>query len=145
MNSTDTNQLEELWAYNKALEESPEYQSILPEVMKEVYTIYVNERLESLESFLESEKDNPYYSQPIIPDDLPFGSPQDVLSEIDEAKMKVSNAKEYMPDNPERAANVLEQLGCCHRLWSLQKRILKEKYGITWHTPAELNPDIIFD
>ena len=141
----DIYQLEELWAYNKALEDSPEYQSILPEVMKEVYTIYVNERLESLESFLESEKDNPYFSQPIIPDDLPFGSPQDVLSEIDEAKMKVSNAKEYMPDNPQMAAHFLLQLGSCHRLWSLQKTILKEKYGITWYTPAELNPDIKFD
>ena len=145
MNNADTNKLEELRAYNQALEDSLEYQSILSEVMKEVYTIYVNERLESLESFLESEKDNPYFSQPIIPDDLPFGSPQDVLSEIDEAKMKVLIAKEYMPDNPQMAASVLEQLGSCHRIWSMQKTILKEKYGITWYTPAELNPDIIFD
>ena len=145
MNSPNNNQIEELRAYNQALEDSPEYQSILPEVMKEVYTIYVNERLESLESFLEREKDNPYFSQPIIPDDLPFCSPQDVLSEIDEAKMKVLIAKEYMPDNPERAASALEQLGCCHRIWSMQKTILKEKHGITWYTPAELNPDIKFD
>ena len=50
-----------------------------------------------------------------------------------------------MPDNPERAANLFIQLGSCHTLWALQKRILKEKYGITWYTPAELHPEIKYD
>jgi hypothetical protein len=36
-------------------------------------------------------------------------------------------------------------LGYCHSLWDEQKRILREKYGIDWKTPAELNPDICFD
>jgi hypothetical protein len=48
--------------------------------------------------------------------------------------------------NPTNGADELfMQLGCCHTIWSLQKRILKEKYGITWYTPAELNPDVKFD
>lgn len=129
------NQLEELRAYNQAIEDSPEYQSILPEVMKEVYTIFVNERIEDLERTLDKED--------IEADNDVFSSLYKELRKSTEEKLK--EAKSLMPDNPERAANVLEQLGCCHRLWSLQKRILKEKYGITWHTPAELNPDIIFD
>jgi len=37
------------------------------------------------------------------------------------------------------------QLGNCHRLWTMQKNILKEKYGITWYSPAELHPEIKFD
>jgi hypothetical protein len=40
---------------------------------------------------------------------------------------------------------VLSQIGSCHRLWDMQKQILKEKYDITWYTPAELNPEIKFD
>lgn len=35
--------------------------------------------------------------------------------------------------------------GYCHALWVVKKRILKEKYGITWRTPAEMNPDVMFD
>ena len=135
MNSTDNNQLEELRAYNQAIEDSPEYQSILPEVMKEVYTIFVNERIEDLERTLDKED--------IEADNDVFSSLYKELRKSTEEKLK--EAKSLMPDNPERAANVLEQLGCCHRLWSLQKRILKEKYGITWYTPAELNPDTKFD
>jgi hypothetical protein len=30
-------------------------------------------------------------------------------------------------------------------LWSVKQRILKEKYGIDWRTPAEMNPDASFD
>ena len=36
-------------------------------------------------------------------------------------------------------------LGYCFMYWSAKKRILKEKYGIDWKTPCELNPDVLFD
>lgn len=146
MSTRDEKSIEELRAYNKALEQYPEYQRILPEVMKEVYTIFVNERIKSEEDFLERvNEDDPFYSQPFIPDDLPFVSPLDELSLIDSTKIKISQAKELMPHNPEMAAQIFMQLGSCHTLWSLQKTILKEKYGITWYSPAELNPDIKYD
>ena len=138
--------IEELRIQNNALERSPEYQRILPEVMNEVYTIFVNERIKSEEDFLENVDENdPYFSQPIIPDDLPFVTPYDELSIIDATKMKISEAKEFMPHDPEKAANVLTMMGSCHRLWAIQKQILKEKYDITWYTPAELHPDIRYD
>jgi hypothetical protein len=35
--------------------------------------------------------------------------------------------------------------GGCHMLWITKKRILKDKYGVDWRTPAEMNPHIIFD
>lgn len=34
------------------------------------------------------------------------------------------------------------ELGFCHIVWETKKRILKEKYGMEWKTPAEENPDI---
>lgn len=37
------------------------------------------------------------------------------------------------------------QLGYCHHYWSVKERILREKYGIEWHSPRKMNPGIIFD
>jgi hypothetical protein len=36
-------------------------------------------------------------------------------------------------------------IGFCHVLWKKKKEILRERYGLEWQTPAELNPDIKFD
>jgi hypothetical protein len=36
-------------------------------------------------------------------------------------------------------------LGQCHVFWAIKKRILKEKYGIDWKTPKEMNPKTAFD
>ena len=126
MNKTEQVPIEELRLHNKTLEQSPEYQRIIPEVMKEVYTQFVNEQIEQLRSMVE--------------DDLPWE-----VSEQERPSFLINEAQKLMPDNPERAANLFIQLGSCHRLWALQKRILKEKYGITWYTPAELNPEIKYD
>ncbi len=35
--------------------------------------------------------------------------------------------------------------GGCHLIWGFKKRILKERYGIEWRNPAEMNPDVFFD
>ncbi len=35
--------------------------------------------------------------------------------------------------------------GFCHMYWHEKRRILKEKYGIDWHSPAQMNPRVIFD
>ena len=44
---------EELQVQNEALEKSYEYQRIIPEVMKEVYTQFVSERIEQEEKWLD--------------------------------------------------------------------------------------------
>ena len=36
-------------------------------------------------------------------------------------------------------------MGYCHKYWSAKKLILRRDYGIEWHSPAELNPDAMFD
>ena len=48
-----TNAIEELRAQNEALEKSPEYQWIISEVMKDVYTQFVSERIEQEEKWLD--------------------------------------------------------------------------------------------
>ena len=35
--------------------------------------------------------------------------------------------------------------GCCHRIGSRQKEILKQEHGITWFTQSEMNPNVIYD
>ena len=35
--------------------------------------------------------------------------------------------------------------GMCHRIWSETKLQLKSEHGIEWRSPAELNPDTMFD
>lgn len=36
-------------------------------------------------------------------------------------------------------------MGFCHIYWYEKKRILKEKYGIEWKSPALMNPHVRFD
>lgn len=135
MNEPDNNSTNEIRAYNEALEQSSEYQRILPEVMNEVYSQYVKEEIERSERYLEREDAEE--------DDDVFASLY--RSQRESVEKKLNEAKRLMPDNPERAAQVFMQLGSCHRLWDMQKTILKEKYGITWYSPDELNPEIIYD
>ena len=126
------NTIEEVRVQNDALERSPEYQRIIPEVMREVYTQFVNERIEQEKKWLEMDAW-----------DDPFGDDPESMK-ISTSK-RIEEAKRLLSENPEQAAELFMQRGCCHTIWALQKRILKEKYGITWYTPAELNPDIKFD
>ena len=124
--------IEELRIQNEALERSPEYQRIIPEVMKEVYTQFVNERIKQEEKWLEMDTW-----------DDPFGDdPESMKFYISK---RIEEAKRLLTSNPEQAAELFMQLGCCHTLWALQKCILKEKYDITWYTPAELHPEIKYD
>lgn len=34
-------------------------------------------------------------------------------------------------------------LGYCHALWGQKQRILRERFGITWFTPAEMNHGMV--
>ncbi len=35
--------------------------------------------------------------------------------------------------------------GFCHPLWAEMKRILREKHGIDWKSPGDMNPEVLFD
>jgi hypothetical protein len=38
-----------------------------------------------------------------------------------------------------------DKLGFCHVIWGTKKRILKEKHGIEWRSPREMNPMNFYD
>jgi hypothetical protein len=37
------------------------------------------------------------------------------------------------------------KLGFCHAVWCVKQRILKEKHGIKWRTPKEMNSLNFYD
>lgn len=48
-------------------------------------------------------------------------------------------------ETEQELADVPKGWGFCHRFWWTKQRILKEKYELSWKTPAEMNPHITFD
>ena len=104
----------ELKEHNNALELSSEYQCILPEVMNEVYSQYVKEEIECSEHYLTKEDEDDAFASLY-------------KSQRETTVKKLNEAKRLMPDHPEQAAQVFMQLGSCHWLWAMKKRILKEK------------------
>jgi hypothetical protein len=40
---------------------------------------------------------------------------------------------------------IILNMGHCYEVWGRQKKILKERHGIDWKAPDEMNPMIIFD
>ena len=125
--------LEEQRLYNESLEQSTEYKRILPEVMNEVYILFVNERIEQDKKWLEMDSS-----------DDPFTDDSDESMKVS-IRERVGEAQRLLSENPAQAADLISQLGDCHKFWDMQIFILKEKYGITWYTPAELNPEIKYD
>ena len=51
-----------------------------------------------------------------------------------------SKAEQLLEHDPRRG-----QMGFCFVHWATMKKILREAHGIDWKTPAELNPDVLFD
>ena len=125
MNESNNLSIEEQRTYNKTLEQSPEYQRILPEVMNEVYSFYVNERIESLECLVETEDDGDLFGDDgkLSNDDLPWDQTP-IERKMNKPSFLIATAKKCLPHDPARAAEVLSQLGSCHTLWDIQKRIL---------------------
>ena len=42
-------------------------------------------------------------------------------------------------------SGVARGMGFCHLLWQTKQRIMLERFGITWFSPAEMNPNIRYD
>lgn len=53
--------------------------------------------------------------------------------------------KQVEKELDELLKNKPKGMGFCHTYWSEKKRILKEKYGINWRSPANMNPHVMFD
>ena len=139
MNIEEERTLEELRAYNKALERSADFQRIIQEVDKEIYTIIALDGIKDLEQYLANGGEDETTRLD--------GWDDDDLHTVTERKSdKIRLAKSLLEENrPEAAADMFMLLGSCHSFWAMKKQILKEKYGITWYSPSELNPDIKYD
>ena len=61
------------------------------------------------------------------------------------AKIKAAEkeAEAYVKAHPQWAQK--GQDGHCHVFWTAKKRILLEKYHITWKSPVDMNPGVKFD
>ena len=129
--------------HNRTLELSPDFQRILPEVEKEVFTKFALDGIASMEYDLA----NGVEDEESVYDDE-FDAPTEYNIYLRKKSNRIKEAKrllEMYPDKPEYAARLFMQLGSCHWIWAEKKRILKEKYGIIWYAPSEVNPDCIYD
>jgi len=45
----------------------------------------------------------------------------------------------------ERFSSAPRHMGFCFLFWNAKKEYLRERYGIEWHTPSQMNPNVIFD
>ena len=130
--------------HNKALEQSPDFQKIEQEVEKEVFTKFAIDRITRLEYDMANggeDDESVFY-------DVKFDAPTEYDIYLRKKSNRIKEAKKLLekyPDHPERAARLFIQLGSCHWIWAMKKRILKEKYGITWYAPPEVNTDCIYD
>lgn len=76
-----------------------------------------------------------YYSTHPIPLVNSKATLQKIAVIAEELEKKIDEA---LKDTPKR-------FGFCHWYWATKRRILMEDYGITWYSPAECNPDIMYD
>jgi hypothetical protein len=54
-----------------------------------------------------------------------------------------SEAKQFQSRKGSSA--LTSKRGLCHLQWAIIKRLMLERHGISWRSPAELNPWITFD
>ena len=129
--------------HNKALEQSPDFQKIEQEVEKEVFTQFAIDGI----TRLEYDMANGGEDEESVYDDE-FDAPTEYDIYLRKKSNRIKEAKKLLekyPDHPERAARLFIQLGSCHWIWAMKKRILKEKYGIIWYASSEVYTDCIYD
>lgn len=124
-----------------ALEETEEYKRILPDLETAVYREFVKLyiRTNSPKRVRNSELvyvDGTFEIEGLEP--VKEKTPEELNKEIE--RVNTLTGEELMNE-----VASYSKLGSCHTIWSIKKRILKEKYGMDWLSPADLHPDIIFD
>lgn len=107
----------DLELYNDSVYQTKEFQDIKEAAMNDVYLTYATRRIEQLSSS-EDERD---------------------IEKVAKAKALIKE-KKYS-----ELVGCIGQFGCCHDIWGLKKRILREKYNIIWYSPSEINPNITYD
>ncbi len=144
---------------NRQLENSPEYKNVIDDVMREVYTEYTKWCVEWEESCLQSlleriaETLDKLKEEKVLRNEdwrahLLFSVNRKAEMWIEDKRKleeKIKKSKTLLKTDPEKAADMFSMMGACHVMWGIKKRILKEKYGMTWYSPAEVFPFMCFD
>ena len=129
--------------HNGALEQSPDFKRIEKEVEKEVFTQFALDGITRLEYDLAEGGED---EESVYDDE--FNAPTEYDIYLRKKSNRIKEARKLLekyPDQPIHAARLFMQLGSCHWIWAEKKRILKEKYGIIWYAPSEVNSDCIYD
>ncbi len=66
-------------------------------------------------------------------------------SSIKESQEKIDKGRILLETDLEAALNMFSGIGTCHYLWSLERKLLKETFGVRFYTGQELYPDFMFD
>lgn len=150
---------EEYAKHNEQLYNSPEYKEVIDDVMKEVYTSFTKSRITGEKHWQEDILKDIAEMLDKLKEERVLRNENwriHLLSSINSAagkwierglelEKKIKKANALLDTDPEKAAGMFSMRGMCHWIWGAEKRILQEKYGMTWYTPAEVNPHILFD
>jgi hypothetical protein len=68
---------------------------------------------------------------------------EEATREIEE--LQHQEIDELNQQSPDVAELLQSGRGKCHRIWARIKELLRERHGIEWRSPRELNPWVIFD
>ncbi|MBD5174066.1 MAG: hypothetical protein HDT08_05475 [Bacteroidales bacterium] len=68
---------------------------------------------------------------------------QETLDAVAEIETLDEEIEAYLRSNYPGIKNGM--MGFCHFYWAAKKSILSNKYGIEWFSPAEENPNALYD
>ena len=77
--------------------------------------------------------------------DVPAGEIHDPLEDLPEYHAAFADASQLAEEKTKAYRAVRGPFGAIHVFWAEKKKVLKEKYGIDWKMPAELNPGVNYD
>lgn len=80
-----------------------------------------------------------------IDDDEPFIELRDPQEEDPQLYAIIKSAEHQAIEELRQEEFNNQVWGYCRVVWDRQQHILKEKHGIDWKTPVELNPNILYD
>lgn len=93
-----------------------------------------------------SHQRGPTFHDP-IEDDPAFAATFEAIrreAEVLAAEEVERKRQEYRRDGLERVEFLLAR-GHCHRIWNIMQRLLRERHGVEWLTPAQMSPGVCLD
>lgn len=61
------------------------------------------------------------------------------------ADEEVGRARQEHRQTGLESMELMLRRGHCHRIWPIMQRLLRERHGIEWFTPAQMSPGVCMD